>query len=97
MSALDLLVFVCSGLTCLRLLFYRRDGARFKRHVSAFAWLAIVTTGSLALAVLTGRLHGDQLPALAILVLMLFTLAIWHAKGNLAALFRLVHLSRRIP
>jgi len=89
MNILDLIVFSGSAATCLRLIFYRRGPARFKRHISILAWLVIVVTGSLALCVLTGRISAAQIHPLGIMLLCYLAGATWWAKGNLAQLIRM--------
>ncbi len=90
MNLIELTVFAFSAATCLRLLFYRRGSARFKRHISLLAWLLIVVTGSIALCVLTGKLNAAQIHPLGILLLCCLTAATWYAKGNIAQLIRLI-------
>ncbi|SIQ10718.1 phage holin family protein [Marinobacterium stanieri] len=89
MNIMDLIVFGFSAATCLRLIFYRRGTARFKRHISVLAWLVIVVTGSLALCLLTGRLSAGQIHPIGILLLSYLAIATWCAKGNLAQLIRI--------
>ncbi|QEW06363.1 phage holin family protein [Nitrincola iocasae] len=89
MNLLDLIVFVCSAATCMRLLFYRRGAARFKRHISLLAWLVIVVTGSVALCIVTGKISSDQIHPIGILMLGALTFATWYAHGNIAQLLRM--------
>jgi hypothetical protein len=89
MNLLDLIVFASAAGTCLRLLFYRRGTARFKRHVSLLAWLVIVVTGSVALCIVTGKISSTQIHPIGILMLCLLTAATWYARGNIAQLIRL--------
>ncbi len=90
MNLIELTVFTFSAATCLRLIFYRRGSARFKRHISLLAWLLIVITGSIALCVLTGKVTAAQMHPLGILLLCYLAGATWWAKGNIAQLIRLI-------
>lgn len=89
MTSLDLLLFAACAASCLRLIFYRRAGAAFKRPISALAYLLILFTGSIALCLLTGKFSAQDLPALLIAVLVLLTAPIYYAGGNVAHLLRL--------
>lgn len=89
MNALDLILFASCSASCLRLIFYRRAGAAFKRHVSGLAYLIILLTGSIALCLLTGKFSATDLHPLLITALLLFTALIYYARGNVAVLLRL--------
>lgn len=86
-----ILLLLANAVTCLRLLIYRRDGARYRPLVSACAWLLIASTGSTALGVLLGmypvqHIHlGDVGISLVLCVLSLT------ARGNVAAILRTDH------
>jgi hypothetical protein len=85
---LSLLLFATHAITCIRLLSYRRAGARYRPIVSACAWLLIASTGSTALGVALGHYPpGDiHLGDLGIsLVLCVLSLT---ARGNVAAILR---------
>lgn len=83
-----LLLLIANAITCLRLVLYRRDGARYRPLVSAAAWLLIASTGSTALGVLLGmyppgHIHlGDLGTSLVLCVLSV------SARGNVAAILR---------
>lgn len=85
------LLLSANAITCLRLLIYRRAGARYRPLVSACAWLLIASTGSTALGVLLGmypasHIHlGDVGISLVLCVLSLT------ARGNVAAIIRTNH------
>jgi len=91
-NALDLLLFVICAAGCLRLLFYRRGGARFKRHFSILAYLLILLTGGLALALATGQINAANVHPVAMLALSLLTGAVYHARGNIAYLIRMTRM-----
>lgn len=88
MSIVDTLIALINAAACLRLLFYRRSGARFKRHISCLAYLLIVLTGSLALSLFTGQLSFRQIPQPLLIALIALAVAVFYAKGNLAQLLR---------
>ncbi len=94
MHPLDLLLFTVCAATCARLLFYRRAGARFKRHISLLAYLLIVLTGSIALSLATGKITSDDLPSIAIIALIALCAVIFYTHGNIAQVLR---LTRRLP
>ncbi len=94
MNALDLILFSICAATCLRLLFYRRSGARFKRHISVLAYLLILLNGGIALALLTGRINATDVHPLAILALSLLTTAVYYARGNIAHIIRMTRIHR---
>lgn len=87
MTLIDFLIFSLSAATCLRLIFFRRNGAAFKRHFSMIAWCAIVVTGSLALCLATGKLSNVN--PVIILPLLWVTPAVFVARGNVAGLINL--------
>lgn len=94
MNALDLFLFACCAACCGRLLFYRRVGATFKRHVSALAYLLILLTGTVALCLATGKLTAGDLHPLLINALLLLTVMVYYAHGNVANLLRLIRRER---
>lgn len=85
---LALVLFAANLITCLRLLLYRRDGARYRPLISMAAWLLIASTGTTVLAIALGRyppadIHlGDVGIAVVVCVLSLT------ARGNVAAILR---------
>lgn len=83
-----LLLFATNAVTCVRLLVYRRAGARYRWFVSAAAWLLIASTGTTALSVMLGLYPPDDihLGDLGIsIVLCALSLA---ARGNVATILR---------
>jgi len=88
---LALLLFATNAITCVRLLVYRRAGARYRPWVSAAAWLLIASTGSTALGLVLGLypaadIHiGDLGISLVLCALSL------SARGNVAAILRTDH------
>lgn len=89
MTPFDWILALCCFATSLRLMFYRRSGSTFKRHISAIAWLAIVGTGSAALLIITGRYSSGQLgPVLAIAALII-TARVYIAQGNISQIIRI--------
>lgn len=73
------------GAAALRLLAYRKDGARHRQHVSWIAWaLLVVLAGSALELILQGNPVGFFEAARA----MLLTLFIFGSRGNVARLIR---------
>jgi hypothetical protein len=94
---LALLLLATNAITCVRLLLYRRAGARYRPLVSAAAWLLIASTGSTALGVVLGLYPATDIHAgdLGIsIVLCALSLA---ARGNVAAILRTDHDATRHP
>lgn len=86
-----LLLLVSNAVTCLRLLLYRRSGARYRPLVSVAAWLLIVSTGSIALGIVLGQyppgdIHAGDLGISLVLCVLSLT-----ARGNVAAILRTDH------
>ncbi|WP_421865104.1 phage holin family protein [Motiliproteus sp.] len=84
----ELLIIALSCTISLRLLFYRRSGARFKRGYAALAWVLIVLSGGLALCMLTGRLSLADINPVAIVLLALVCVGVLLTRGNVAQLIR---------
>lgn len=89
MTLADLLIITLSLSTCLRLLFYSRNGASFKRYISFVAYLAIVATGSLGILVLIGQITFTQIPLPVIAALPTFTTLVFIARGNVSQILRI--------
>lgn len=88
MTALDFLIIWLCLLSIVRLVTYRRAGARFKRQYGVIAWLIICGLGGLAIHILGGRICTDEWPIL-LPITMILTLAIFHVRGNVAQLVNL--------
>ncbi|MEC9408862.1 MAG: phage holin family protein [Pseudomonadota bacterium] len=88
MTALDLLIIWFCILSIGRLITYRRDGARFKRHYGIVAWVMICCFGALAIHIIGGRICSDKWPIL-LPITMMITLALFHTRGNVAQLVNL--------
>lgn len=86
--ALDLLVITCCLATCLRLLFYRRQGSSFKRSISFVAYVLIVATGTVGLLVSIGKITSADINPVLIFCLFLLMLLVYRAGGNVAQLIR---------
>lgn len=88
---LALLLFLANAITCVRLLVYRRNGARYRPLVGVCAWLLIASTGSTALAIALGQypphhIHVGDLGISIVLCVLSLT-----ARGNVAAILRTDH------
>ena len=89
MNLLDILLIILSLSSCLRLLFYRRGISVFKVGYSVIAYLLIVSSGALGLAILTGILQGETIPTVIILLIKTTAIAILYSGGNVARLLKL--------
>lgn len=83
-----LLLFLANLVTCVRLVLYRRAGARYRPLVSLAAWLLIASTGSTAIGVLLGHypaahIHLGDLGVATVLCVLSLT-----ARGDVAAILR---------
>lgn len=88
---LALALFTANLVTCLRLLLYRRAGARYRPLISMAAWLLIASTGSTALSIVLGQyppqhIHIGDLGISIVLCLLSLT-----ARGNVADILRTNH------
>lgn len=76
-----------TGVSCIRLLCYRRLGARFCRGKSLLAYALILATGTVSLRCFCGLYHGHvDLGEFALNCVL--ALAIFRVRGNVAGLFR---------
>lgn len=88
---LALLMCLANAITCVRLVLYKRAGARYRLLISVAAWVLIVSTGGTALGVALGlypssHIHFGDLGIA--LVLCALSLA---ARGDVAAILRISH------
>ncbi|KWB84357.1 phage holin family protein [Burkholderia ubonensis] len=67
-----------------RVLAYRRNGARHRRHVSWVAWALVVVTGGASIELLHAASVGFFEAATAVLLAMF----VYSARGNVARLLR---------
>ena len=78
-----LIAFLAYALTGVRLLLYRKEGARHRRHVSWLAWaLLVILAGSSVELVVDGHPTGFFEAARAVLL----SLFVFGARGNVARL-----------
>lgn len=76
--------FVCSAI-CLRLIFFRRDGATYRPLAGAIAYIIIIAAATVPLRALLGTAPA---PGYADIVLhLVLALAIFAARGNIVELF----------
>lgn len=90
MGLMDHIIMFCSFGACLRILFYSRQGSRFKRHLSFIAYLCVIGSGYLGFALLTQTLTAAQIPALLLPVIVVCTAFVFYFKGNVSAVIRLI-------
>lgn len=83
-----LTVLVCSAI-CMRLITYRRAGARFRPGVSLCAYLLALCTGCQALGILAGLYRAEHLSPWMLGVLLVLLVLLLQARGNLARVLRL--------
>lgn len=88
MILLNSLVLILSIACCLRIMFYQRNGARFKRAISLLAWFGVVISGGTAIKILTGNLNVNQLHPLLVFALIVTTVILFFSRGNVAHAFR---------
>lgn len=86
-----ILLLVANAVTCLRLLIYRRAGARYRPLVSACAWLLIASTGSTALAIVLGQYPAQHIHLGDVGISLVLCVLSLTARGNVAAILRTDH------
>ncbi|MCV6588930.1 MAG: phage holin family protein [Marinobacterium sp.] len=87
---MDMFYIATGAAICLRLLLYRRrTSTHFKRSLSFIAWLLIVGSGSLVLALLTGKTSGQQLPILLGPFMALLCALVFFTGGNISNMIRM--------
>lgn len=83
--AFALIAFLAYAVTSVRLLLYRKEGARHRRHVSWLAWaLLVILVGSSVELAVDGHPIGFFEAARAVLL----SLFVFGARGNVARLLR---------
>jgi hypothetical protein len=80
-----LIALVAYSVAALRILMWRRDGARHRQHVSWFAWLLLVALGGSAIEL---ALHPQATGCFDAARAVLFTILVFCARGNVARLLR---------
>ncbi|WP_374419481.1 phage holin family protein [Chromobacterium sp.] len=85
-EVLTLLNGAMCGATCLRLLSYRRQGARYKRWASLLAYLMIVASGSVAIRIALGQYRAIDFSECLLNIVL--CLAVFSARGNVCDLLR---------
>lgn len=80
-----LLALLAYGSACLRLMLYRKEGARHRHHVSWIAWALLVVMGGSAIELM---LNAKSIGLFESLRAALFSLLIFVARGNVARLLR---------
>tara|TARA_R110002167_G_scaffold98718_9_gene259412 strand:+ start:3796 stop:4083 length:288 start_codon:yes stop_codon:yes gene_type:complete len=89
--AIELLTLFCTLTICLRLLLYRRAGARFKRHYALLAWLIIAASGGLGLSILVGAVALCNLSPWVVFAVIYLAVAVHLSRGNVA---QMIHIKR---
>lgn len=80
-----------------RLLSFRRQGRRYKRHLNLLAWLLINLAIGLALLFIQRGLPPAPFDTLLTAGLALVASAAWHAQGNVADLIQPLKRAWRHP
>jgi hypothetical protein len=84
-NPLALIAFVAYSVAALRILAYRRDGARHRRHVSLFAWLLLVALGGSAIELV---MHAKTVGLFEAVRAVLFSVLVFVSRGNVARMLR---------
>jgi|TARA_X000001388_G_scaffold3203_6_gene2338 drug/metabolite transporter (DMT)-like permease len=89
-----LIVSLLCGSICLRLVMFRREGARYRPGVSLCAWLLAVGTGGYSLTVALAPITGHQVAPVSPFLLVVFVILavmVWRSRGNVATVLRPNH------
>lgn len=78
-----LIALVACVAACLRLLLYRKQGARHRHHVSWLAWALLAILGSSAIDL---AVHARDIGFLEAMRTALLSLFVFGARGNVARL-----------
>ncbi|MFY1054661.1 phage holin family protein [Ectopseudomonas khazarica] len=85
----ETLITAMTVLACLaillRLMVFRRDGARYRPGIAVVAWLLSVCVGGYALAILFGL---DRPSPFVLGILLILAALIFRARGNVASVLR---------
>ncbi|MEM5451898.1 phage holin family protein [Paraburkholderia guartelaensis] len=84
-NPLALIALIAYCLAALRILAYRRDGARHRQHVSWVAWLLLVVLGGSAIEL---AVHANTVGYFEAARAVLFAVFIFGSRGNVARLLR---------
>jgi hypothetical protein len=84
-NPLALIALIAYSVAALRILAYRRDGARHRHHVSWFAWLLLVSLGGSAIELV---IHAKAVGLFEAIRAALFCVLVFSARGNVARLLR---------
>ena len=84
-NPLALIALIAYTVAVLRIVAYRRDGARHRYHVSWLAWLMLVALGGSAIEL---ALHAKAVGPFEAARAVLFSIVVIGARGNVARLLR---------
>ncbi len=82
-TPLALISLMAYSVAALRILAYRREGARHRHHVSWFAWLLLVALGGSAIELV---IHAKAVGLFETARATLFSVLVLGARGNVARL-----------
>lgn len=74
------------GVICVRLLCYRREGAKYKRWASLLAYLMIVATGSVAIRIALGQYRAVEFSECLLNIVL--CISVLTARGNVCDILR---------
>ncbi len=77
---------ICAGI-CWRIVLYRREGARYRLHMSVLAYLIAMGSGGYAMSIALHGPSGITHPFVA-LILAVLGVMVFRARGNVANVFR---------
>lgn len=72
----------------IRLFFYQRNGAQFRRAVSVCAWALMASAGSVIIKIMSGELLITLKELPLVVFLAVLALSVFQCKGNVSALLR---------
>ncbi|CAN7192595.1 phage holin family protein [Trinickia sp. LjRoot230] len=84
-NLLALIALFAYSVASLRILAYRREGARHRHHISWFAWLLLAVLGGSAIELIV---HAKTVGFFEAARAVTFTILVFGARGNVARLLR---------
>lgn len=88
MTVLDLFIVTLCLMSALRILTFNRKKGTFKRQYAILAWGITQLFFILAVSVISQEIKATQLPSITLPILLIFSLAIFKANGNVAKIIR---------
>lgn len=92
MTCIDVFLALLLLAISLRLIFFNRGQAKFKRSFSVLAWCVINATAAVGFLLLFGRLTTTHWPPwvllLLVVVVVIFAVSIYLHRGNISSLIK---------